>query len=285
MDLKGYRRHSRLWRDNRYVYPVLSRRSSGLSIGVNLSPDQLCTFNCIYCQVDRRERTPREPVDIDILARELDAVLALVADGSIWADPLFDDVPESLHRLNDIALSGNGEPTACAEFPTVVARVADIKVRHGLDAVKIVLITNASTFDRPEVHKALELMARHQGEIWAKLDAGTEAYFQRVSRTHVPFDRILANLLEAAQHRPIVIQSLFMRIDGQAPPTREVDAYCARLRHITASGGRISQVQAYTVARDPAESSVAALPDPELDAIAERVRHTTGLSVSCFYGC
>jgi sulfatase maturation enzyme AslB (radical SAM superfamily) len=51
--------HPRDWRDNLYVYPVISRRSRGLSIGVNLNPDTACNFDCIYCQVDR---TPNYPL-------------------------------------------------------------------------------------------------------------------------------------------------------------------------------------------------------------------------------
>ena len=46
--------HARLFEHNRFVYPVLSRRSGGISIGVNLNPDKICNFDCIYCQVDRR---------------------------------------------------------------------------------------------------------------------------------------------------------------------------------------------------------------------------------------
>jgi sulfatase maturation enzyme AslB (radical SAM superfamily) len=49
-----FRSHSRAWRGCQYVYPVISRRSAGLSIGINLSLDRICNFNCVYCQVDRR---------------------------------------------------------------------------------------------------------------------------------------------------------------------------------------------------------------------------------------
>ena len=46
--------HARAFQTNRFVYPVLSRRSHGISVGVNLNPDKICNFDCIYCQVDRR---------------------------------------------------------------------------------------------------------------------------------------------------------------------------------------------------------------------------------------
>ena len=45
--------NSRRFFDNRFVYAVVSQRSRGLSIGVNLNPDQFCTYDCIYCEVQR----------------------------------------------------------------------------------------------------------------------------------------------------------------------------------------------------------------------------------------
>jgi hypothetical protein len=71
----AWRRHERGWADNRYVYAVVSRRSGGLSVGVNLNPDKGCNFDCIYCQVDRTIPPVVRTVDLDRLATELDLVL------------------------------------------------------------------------------------------------------------------------------------------------------------------------------------------------------------------
>ena len=111
------------------------------------------------------------------------------------------------------------------------------------------LISNASMFHRDAVRKALEVLDANNGEIWAKLDAGTEAYYREVARSAVPFQRILDNLAMAARVRPIVIQSLFMRIREQSPSAAEQAAYCDRLAEITAAGGQIKLVQIHTVAR------------------------------------
>ncbi len=90
-----------------------------------------------------------------------------------------------------------------------------MKRRRGLATVKMVLITNASMFHRPHVQNGLALLDANQGEIWAKLEAGTEDYYHLVERTPIPFDQILDNITAAARVRPLVIQSLFMRISGQ----------------------------------------------------------------------
>ena len=59
--------HARTYQQNRFVYPVLSRRSGGLSLGINLNPDKVCNFDCIYCQVDRVEQSETRFVETDRL--------------------------------------------------------------------------------------------------------------------------------------------------------------------------------------------------------------------------
>ena len=88
---------------------------------------------------------------------------------------------------------------------------------------------------------------------------------------------MLENLVVAARQRPIVIQSLFMRLHGEPPPPAEQEAYCERLCEIVAAGGQIKLVQIHTIARPPAESFAAPLEDAEVDALAELVRRRTGL--------
>ncbi len=211
-------RHERSFEANRFVYPVLSRRSGGISIGVNLNPDKICNFDCIYCQVDRTTQSETMFVEMDGLLGELEEMLALVQSGEIYQTAKFRDTPAHLRRLNDIAFSGDGEPTTHRNFDEIIARVAELKRRRGLDHVKLVLITNASMFHRPHVQRGLEILDANNGEIWAKLEAGTAEYFQLVDRTPIPFQQILDNITSAARVRQIVIQALFMRVHNEPPP-------------------------------------------------------------------
>src|ERR1700749_4155039 len=73
--------HTRLFEHNRFVYPVLSRRSGGISIGVNLNPDKVCNFDCIYCQVDRRSQSETRFVETAPLIDELRTTLDFVTSG------------------------------------------------------------------------------------------------------------------------------------------------------------------------------------------------------------
>ena len=279
-----HRSHPRKYQENRFVYPVVSRRSKGISIGVNLNPDKVCNFDCIYCQVDRRSEAETKFVEMDRLLRELDAMLGHVASREIFNDPRFADLPKHLQRLNDIAFSGDGEPTTYRNFDEIIQQVADLKAKHSLDDVKMVLITNASMFHRDVVKRGLQLLDENNGEIWAKLEAGTEEYFQLVDRTKIPFQRILDNIADAARVRPLVIQSLFMKVHSEGPSQDEIDAFIERLSEIQNAGGQLKLVQVYTVARQPAESFVAPIENSEVDRIAELVTTRTGITTEAYYG-
>lgn len=276
--------HARLFERNRFVYPVLSRRSGGISIGVNLNPDKICNFDCIYCQVDRRSQSETRFVETDALLAELRATLELVTSGAIYETDKFKNVPQHLRRLNDIAFSGDGEPTTYKNFDELMEECAAVKRAAGLDEVKMVLITNASMFHRPHVERGLAVLDRNNGEIWAKLDAGTDEYYHLIERTPIPFRQILDNITAAARVRPLVIQALFMRVNGEPPTSAELEAFCERLNEITAAGGQLKLVQIYTIARRPAESYVTPLADEEVDAIRKLVRARTELNVVGYYG-
>lgn len=276
--------HERQFAGNKFVYPVLSRRARGISIGVNLNPDKVCNFDCIYCQVDRTTTSETMFVETGRLVEELDHALGLAASGEIFGLAKFAGMPPGLRRVNDIAFSGDGEPTTYRNFDEIIASCAELKRKHRLDAVKTVLITNASMFHRPAVERGLKLLDANQGEIWAKLDAGTEAYYKLVDRTTIPFRQVLDNITAAARQRALVIQALFMNVAGEPPSTDELEAFCERLNEVTAAGGRIKLVQVYTVARRPAESYVTPLSNDEVDAIVALVRERTGLVAEAFYG-
>lgn len=282
--LRQHRHHPRHWRENLYVYPVISRRSGGLSIGINLNPDAACNFDCIYCQVDRTQAPRIRDVDPARLAEELEDMVALVNDGTFWDDVAFADVPATQREIRDFAFSGDGEPTTCRVFAECVQRVAEIRRRAGLDRAKIVLITDACYLTRPEVVAGLVIMDENNGEIWAKLDAGTEEYYRLINRPNFPLQHVVNEITAAARVRPVVIQSLFMRVHGRAPESTELEAFVDRLQDILAGGGRIDHVQIYTIARPPAESFVTALSRDDVDGIADLVRKRTGLPIEAYYG-
>lgn len=283
-DARDFRNHPRDWRGFSYVYPVVSRRSRGLSIGINLNPDTACNFDCIYCQVDRTGVHRPGHVEPNRLEDELKTLLVGAVEGTLFAEPEFAETPLELRRLNDIAFSGDGEPTTSPVFAEAVGIAAGLKAKHAPDSVKLILITDACYLTKPNVEDGLRIMDQANGEVWAKLDAGTEAYYQLVNRPNFPLAHVIENITHAARVRPVAIQSLFMRVRGAPPPDDEIVAFADRLGEIVDGGGHISAVQVYTVARRPAQDWVTALSDEEVDRIAAVVGERTGLPVSTYYG-
>ena len=279
--------HRRQWRDCLYVYPVIARRSGGLSIGINLNSDKRCNYACIYCQIDRHVAGLRHEVQLPVLHDELQLVLTEAVAGRLWNEERFRSTPKKLRRINDIAFSGDGEPTCAAEFDKAVAVAADARKHFQLDRAKLVVITNATHLDSPQFARALPILDANNGEIWAKLDAGTDEYFHQVNRPHpkVPLDQIVADIANVAKGRPVVIQTLFMNVNGSPPPADELAAYCGRLEDILAAGGKIKLVQVHTIARQPAEGYAAPLSGDDLDAIARLVQsQVDGVKVETYYG-
>src|SRR5258708_7530720 len=121
--------HARSFSANRFVYPVVSRRSGGVSIGVNLNPDKVCNFDCVYCQVDRVQQSQTRFVDIGRLLGELEGMISLVTSGELFREERFSQTPSALRRMNDIAFSGDGEPTTYRNFDEIIAACASVKQR------------------------------------------------------------------------------------------------------------------------------------------------------------
>jgi wyosine [tRNA(Phe)-imidazoG37] synthetase (radical SAM superfamily) len=275
----GFRLHPRDWRSNRYAYCVISRRSKGLSVGINLNPDKTCNFRCIYCQVDRGTPGRVGGVDLAVLEAELRGLLG--GYDSLFAEPEFRNLPASYRRFNDIAFSGDGEPTASPVFPQAARLTAALKDEYGLPDVKIVVITNACFLSDRSMAETLAFLDEHNGEIWAKLDAGTEEYFRLVNVPSHSLQHVLDNILAAGRIRPMVIQSLFIRVHDELPPPLEIEAYLDHLRWLLDNGGQIKLVQVYTMARRPTQPYVSALTADELEHIAARIR-PLGVPVECY---
>lgn len=275
----AFAHHPRQWRRFHYVYPVISRRARGLSLGVNLNPDGACNFDCVYCSVDRGTPPAVRRVDPAVLRTELRQLAGHLHE--LFDEPEFSRVPPEFRRWNDVAFSGDGEPTAAPVFPEAARIVAEVRAELGARDVKIVLITDACYLTRLPVADTLAFLDGHGLEVWAKLDAGTEEHFRRVNRPNYPLAHVLDNILATARVRPVVIQSLFLRLDGQPPAAGEIEAYVDRLRALRDDGARLALVQVYTVARRTAEASATALTRPELEAIAAAIE-PLGLPVAVF---
>ena len=267
---------------NRFVYIVLSPRARGLSVGVNMNPDRHCDFDCVYCEVDRSKPTRETVLDTNAMAQELQRTLEVVHSPQLRELNVYRNLPTELLNLHHVTLSGDGEPTLSPKFIEAIHEVVHVRALGKFPFFKLVLITNCSGLDRPEVQQGLKLLTR-QDEVWAKLDGGTQAYLNKVNRPNgVPLEKILANILLVAKQRPVIIQSLFPAINGEEPPAEEIEQFAMRLRALKEGGAQIPLVQIYSATRPIQNAGCSHLPLRSLSRIAQVVRLVSGLKAEVF---
>ncbi len=253
----------------RYVYPVVSRRAGGVSIGINLNTNNACNWRCIYCSVPNLSRGTPPPIELDILEQELRSFLTDVLHG----DFMQRHVSKTDRQLKDIAFSGNGEPTSAKEFPQVLVLVEKVlKDFDLLGKIKIRLITNGSLMDKQPILDSISYLARCNGEVWFKLDAGTKEGIARINDVNLSPQSHIKRLRSCAENCPTFIQTCMFALDGQPPEDSEIEAYLALIDQVKEF---IQGVHLYGIARPSmqAESKrLSRLPAEWLEKLAQRIR-------------
>ncbi|MGC2456522.1 MAG: radical SAM protein [Gallionellaceae bacterium] len=264
--------HSRDSAGLRYVYPVVSRRAGGVSIGINLNINNACNWRCIYCQVPNLIRGAPPPVDLALLEQELRGFLRELLHG----DFMQSRVPQDMRRINDIALSGNGEPTSAEEFSAVIDLIGKLKQEvHLPEQVKLVLITNGSLVHRAQVQQGLRRMSQLNGEVWFKLDRASESGMRQINDTRTGMNKVRENLITSIALCPTWLQTCWFALDGAEPGKQDEDDYLDFLSGLLRDGIRPQGILLYSLARpslQPEAARLSALSGEQLQRFAARIR-------------
>jgi len=264
--------HSRDSAGLTYVYPVISRRSGGLSIGINLNPNNACNWRCIYCQVPDLIRGSSPEIDILQLKKELNEFLNDVINGDFYDRY---EVAEDLRTIKDIAISGNGESTSAAEFDQVIELIAESINRFSLqDKIKFVLITNGSLAHKEVVQSGLEMMKSINGEVWFKLDSATDAGLKNINNAGISIDRVKENLKIVSALCPTWLQSCVFKLDGELPSRNECDSYLQFLSDLKKEDIKINGVLLYGLARpsmQPEAARLSSVSEAWMDEFADKI--------------
>jgi len=254
------------------VYPVYSRRSGGLSVGINLFPgEKRCSFDCPYCEVFPFSKC--QWFSVDFMEDDLRKAIASALERNI--------------PVRDICFSGNGEPTLSPDFPEALERAACVRASLVPEA-ELVLITNGSFLLE---EKLFSLFARAalslDLNIWLKLDAGTNFWYKKMNRSVLPFKKIIEKTKEFAASAPVTIQTMICAVDGEGPPKEEAEAWEKLLEELVSAGNAkgncgIRKVQIYGKARPaPEDPKASALP---VTCLEERAASLRAALASAFTG-
>jgi len=229
-----------------YVYPVISRRAGGVSVGINLNPNNACNWHCAYCQVPDLVRGSAPAIDLNRLKGELSSMLESIVHGSFMADR----VPEDCRTLCDVAISGNGEPTSCRNFDEIVTLIILVMQKFDLDDdVKLRLISNGSYISRANVQAGLKLMNSYNGEVWIKVDSATGAGIERINGVSASPELLISQVKSAVELCPTWIQTCMVAWDGAEPSDDEVNSYLGFIQQLSDQSVPVQGVLLYGLAR------------------------------------
>ncbi|MDP2180766.1 radical SAM protein [Methylicorpusculum sp.] len=262
-----------------YVYPVLSRRAGGVSIGINFNINNACNWRCIYCQVPDLSLGAAPDVDFELLEKELRFFIKDVLSGDFF-DRFNVDLPS--RQIKDIAISGNGEPTSLRHFDQAVRLIGSIAKEMGVfPGAKFVLITNGSLMHHSSVQRGLRILNEFGGEVWFKLDSATDAGRKLVNNAGLSIDKTAENLHISAQLCATKIQTCLIDYRGTGLSEEEKNAYIeflSRYKNITGLKG----IMLYGLARpslQPEAVDLKPLPAQVINNFAESLR-ALGFDVS-----
>ncbi len=261
-----------------HVYPVLSRRSGGVSVGVNLNPDKTCNFRCVYCQVPGLVLGKPAPIDPQMLEQELRGFLK----GLLHGDLLLGELPAGARQPKDVAFSGDGEPTSSPHFDQTVALVGRVMDEFDLrPQTRLVLITNGSLVAHEEVARGIEHLGELGGEDWFKLDSATDEGLRRINDHAGGIERAFARLAACSRLCRTFVQTCVFAYDGEPPSARERAAYLELVRRAVTEEMGLAGVQLYGLARavqQPEPERLGRLEETWLQAFAAEIE-AAGLPV------
>jgi len=224
----------------KYVYPVISRRIGGLSIGINFNTNNACNWRCIYCQVPGLTIGTAPEMDFQLLENELRFFLEDVLNGDFYKRFQID---EDKRVIKDIAIAGNGEPTSLKDFPRAVELIGKIATDVGIfPPSNYVLITNGSLVHQAKVQAGLKILNAYGGEVWFKLDSATEEGRALINNAGQSCKASVENLMLSAKLCTTKLQTCLVDYDNQGLSGKERLAYLDVLGSIKKRGCSVQRV-------------------------------------------
>jgi wyosine [tRNA(Phe)-imidazoG37] synthetase (radical SAM superfamily) len=158
----------------RHLYGPVPSRRLGRSLGIDLVPHKICTYDCIYCQIGKTtEKTlaRKEYVPVKEIIKEVKQFLK-----------------EGTPSIDHLSLTGSGEPTLHSQIRSVIE---GIKAVHSMP---VAVITNGSLLYEEEVRQDLF----PADLVLPSLDAVSSESFMRINRPRPGFsiEKVIEGLVE-----------------------------------------------------------------------------------------
>ncbi|MDY7010804.1 MAG: radical SAM protein [Planctomycetota bacterium] len=225
----------------KHLYGPVPSRRLGRSLGVDLVPFKVCSFDCIYCQLGR---TTMHTARRDVYA-PTDEIL----------DELADKLDSGL-TCDYITLAGSGEPTLHKDMGRIVLAI------KSMTDIPLALLTNGSLLSDPEVRSALSQVDL----VVPSLDAGDFETFEKVNRPcpEITFQSLVAGLKAFRQEYPGEIRLEVFLVAGINDSESQVQKIKAIIDEIG-----FDHIEINTATRPPVEEYVRAVDAERLDRLCK----------------
>jgi wyosine [tRNA(Phe)-imidazoG37] synthetase (radical SAM superfamily) len=225
----------------RFVFGPVPSRRLGFSLGVDIIPKKICSFDCIYCQIGKTTKKA-------------------VARASYFdTDEIVGEVTEALSQaphVDYVSLSGSGEPTLNADLGRIIGKIRE------RTKVPVAVITNGSLLFLEDVRRDLS----SADVVLPSLDAASEDIFRYINRPHgmIEIETIVEGLSAFRHGYEGQIWLEIMLVKDVNDDPEELRA----LRTIVNSL-RLDRIQLNTITRPPSELIGSALSHDSLIAVRD----------------
>jgi wyosine [tRNA(Phe)-imidazoG37] synthetase (radical SAM superfamily) len=225
---------------SRYLYGPVPSRRLGRSLGVDLVPRKVCTYDCVYCQVGKTTERTLQRKEYIPTGEVLEEVKNFLSKGGA--------------SIDHFSLSGSGEPTLNSQIGSV------IKGMKGMSPIPVAVLTNGSLLYLEEVRDDL----RQADIILPSLDAVSKEVFTRINRPHkgISVEKVIEGLVEFRKvyQGQIWLEILFCKgINDGENERRQMKRAVDRIQP--------DRIHINTVIRPPTERWAAPLNSEEMEEI------------------
>lgn len=214
--------------EKKYIFGPINSRRFGLSLGIDLSPDQKsCNFDCLYCELSIAQTVNQinNPPLIDEIIKQIEVAI--------------DKYP----NLEVLTITANGEPTLFKDLKELVKRINSIKRDK-----KLLILSNASTINDPKVQDALMDI----DIVKLSLDCASEDCYKKLDR---PLDGYkLSDIIEGMQSfkqkfkGKLVVEILLVKgINDKMEQMRELNRVLHTIKPDRIDLGTIDRPPSYAV--------------------------------------
>ncbi|MBW1675017.1 MAG: radical SAM protein [Deltaproteobacteria bacterium] len=174
-----------------FVYGPVPSRRLGRSLGVDLVPYKVCSYDCIYCQLGRTKEKTIERKPYIAVERILEQLCQKLKEGA---------------RADYITVAGSGEPTLNSQTG---ALIHDIK-KH--TEIPVAVLTNGSLLGDSEVRESI----MEADVVLPSLDAHDQEGFETINRPHpeIKFETMVEGLIDFRKKYPGEIWLEVFILDG-----------------------------------------------------------------------